>query len=822
MGKAVLGRTPLITELGDSLTRRATTQLVGPAGIGKTTVVRAVTARQPVVVGQCLPSMSDRMYRPLEHALGTVLIGEPSDVAVRVIDELDDGALLVEDLHWADPMSIAVLRLLVGRAPMLLTSRWQVPMEGATVRVVEPLNPSSATRLVRNRLGSAPPERVEALVDAAGGNPLLLTELPAPEPTSTPTLTAAIAARVSALPDADQDGLARLALFGRPAPPAEFHLKPGSNGGSLIEELDDGTVWFTHALVRDAVEEWIPIDRRQAMHVDLAEQGSAADAARHYLAAGRRDLAAEAALSGAQQALGGERARLLLLAADALGPAASARVRLDAAGALIAAHRGLEADRLGQSVDRDATATAEEHAEAGLMRSRAAWLRGDAAAADALGRAAVKLVAGTDSPVEAHLLVDAATRDIRAHPGDRRLLDRVPHAVEVAERAGVDRSQAHCLLGRALAHALQPGWNEHYDTAAEIARAEGDHEQECATDYWRLSALGFYGPVHDAIDVGAHLLRRTRALDQMSWYHQTLAAHALHACFAGADVAGLVPELQHLLVLNPDFRNRGHVLGALTVAAIDGGDLESARQTADLARSSARTLDEAVVASNATAELADATGDVDLMESTLVHLSGAGIGMFGQRVIAESLAIHLILTTPGCRLSVADLPRFSDLCPPAVSAIHRERSAADMITRGEIDHAVQRFTTTADRWESAGAHRSAARCLHIAAVVQATVDGNQPNDLLDRARKMCRLHRFGSLHASIERSADMIERRRRRSALTVQECRVLDLVAEGATSAMIATRLDIGSGTVDGHVESARRKLGAATRRQAAAMVRVG
>ena len=67
----------------------------------------------------------------------------------------------------------------------------------------------------------------------------------------------------------------------------------------------------------------------------------------------------------------------------------------------------------------------------------------------------------------------------------------------------------------------------------------------------------------------------------------------------------------------------------------------------------------------------------------------------------------------------------------------------------------------------------------------------------------------------------MIERRRRRSALTVQECRVLDLVAEGATSAVIATRLDIGSGTVDGHVESARRKLGAATRRQAAAMVRV-
>ena len=61
-----------------------------------------------------------------------------------------------------------------------------------------------------------------------------------------------------------------------------------------------------------------------------------------------------------------------------------------------------------------------------------------------------------------------------------------------------------------LADALQPGWGEHYDTAAEIARAEGDHEQECATEYWRLSALGFYGPVQDAIDIGAHLLRRTR------------------------------------------------------------------------------------------------------------------------------------------------------------------------------------------------------------------------------------------------------------------------------------------------------------------------
>src|SRR4029077_12220508 len=107
----------------------------------------------------------------------------------------------------------------------------------------------------------------------------------------------------------------------------------------------------------------------------------------------------------------------------------------------------------------------------------------------------------------------------------------------------------------------------------------------------------FYGPVDLALDVGDHLLRRTRDLDQMSWYHQTLAAHALHASYAGAAIADLVPELQHLLVLNPDFRNRGHVLAALAVAAIDGGDLASARTTADLGQESARRLGEAVLAS---------------------------------------------------------------------------------------------------------------------------------------------------------------------------------------------------------------------------------
>jgi DNA-binding NarL/FixJ family response regulator len=56
------------------------------------------------------------------------------------------------------------------------------------------------------------------------------------------------------------------------------------------------------------------------------------------------------------------------------------------------------------------------------------------------------------------------------------------------------------------------------------------------------------------------------------------------------------------------------------------------------------------------------------------------------------------------------------------------------------------------------------------------------------------------------------------SQLSTRERQVMTLVAEGLSSRVIATRLEIAETTVKRHVASARRKLGAENRAQAAVL----
>src|SRR5262249_45152678 len=103
-------------------------------------------------------------------------------------------ALLLDDLHWADPASLLVLSRLVvavGQLPLLLVLAHQpVPEDvalasllrrldarGATTLRVGPLDEGSVARLVRRLAGPIPDaELLERAADAAG-NPRYVTEL---------------------------------------------------------------------------------------------------------------------------------------------------------------------------------------------------------------------------------------------------------------------------------------------------------------------------------------------------------------------------------------------------------------------------------------------------------------------------------------------------------------------------------------------------------------------------------------------------------------------------------------------------------------------
>ena len=471
--------------------------------------------------------------------------------------------------------------------PILTTSRGPDPFDGTALRLsVPPLSRRSAlaaARRLRPELDDADQER---LVDLAGGNPLLLRELgTGGDPTGSPTLDEAVRSRVAALPGRDRAALRLLALRGRPAP-RELLGATGTPGlGGLVEE-QDGAVWFTHDLLRAAVEGTIDQEDRPALHALLAQRSDDADAAAHHLAAGDADAAAAAAERAAAGASTVERARLLLLAVTARGDGAPDGLRLEAAEALVAAHRSEDAERVAAGVRSD---DPNLRASAGWLRARAAWMRGDAAGAAGILDEALALVDGTRTPVEAHLRVERANVSIRDRPGDPGLAEEIALALEVAEHAGVDRAHAHSLRGRSLAHSFQPGWDDHYDQARRIARTDGDPDQECAAMYWSLSAHGFFGPLADALSIGRALIRRADELGQLGWYHQALAAHGLHAASAGVLEPELPVELERLLEHDPEFRNRTHVRAVLTLDRIDRGDLSGAAALIEVGRAQART-----------------------------------------------------------------------------------------------------------------------------------------------------------------------------------------------------------------------------------------
>jgi DNA-binding CsgD family transcriptional regulator len=93
---------------------------------------------------------------------------------------------------------------------------------------------------------------------------------------------------------------------------------------------------------------------------------------------------------------------------------------------------------------------------------------------------------------------------------------------------------------------------------------------------------------------------------------------------------------------------------------------------------------------------------------------------------------------------------------------------------------------------------------------------------LDLVARSTERHGLVGLRARIGRSLrdagvrEAAGRSADRRGLTAREREVLELVAQGLTTAAIARRLALAPPTVETHIESAREKLGAANRAQAA------
>ena len=325
------------------------------------------------------------------------------EVAVLYLTSLLESAgprvVVIDDLHWLDASSAGMVDILIGMTatyPLLV-------LAGARPGDL----PDWAGRPTTQRIdlhGLAEPETAhlatlvaEAAIDAEGarnihertaGNPLFVGEtvrafledgtlqrrdgrvvLAQVGPPRMPlTLRAVLGARIDALEPGDREALSVASVIG-----ISFHerlvaelvghpLEPGTlehlSAVALINESDDGTWRFAHALIHDAAYAGLLASRRRVLHARLADHLEASDPAipvgqlaSHRVAAGDAGqalpLLREAAGFALQLGAAEEAAAFWLQAADLSAtddPAGAAADRSHAAEALEIARAGHDPD----------------------------------------------------------------------------------------------------------------------------------------------------------------------------------------------------------------------------------------------------------------------------------------------------------------------------------------------------------------------------------------------------------------------------------------------------------------------------------------------
>jgi DNA-binding CsgD family transcriptional regulator len=308
----------------------------GEAGIGKTSLVRGMRASLPAdvswVSGACEPLSVPVPLAPVRELLhatgGGDLAAEVSEdrvaVARSVLTALTRSApsvAVIEDAHWADPLTLDVLRLVVRRVEetgIVVVVTYRDDEVGANPPLGLLLGDLASSPAVhRLALGPLSGDAVDALAagsgldgsrlrGATGGNPFLVVEAIAAGGRMPASVRDAALARAGRLSPAARRVVDTAAVIGQRFEPGLL----GSLLGDCAEAVDealargvlvaDGTaLGFRHELIREALEQSISPTRRAELHAQvfaaLAAQPHRADSARLAHHAELGGLATEAA-----------------------------------------------------------------------------------------------------------------------------------------------------------------------------------------------------------------------------------------------------------------------------------------------------------------------------------------------------------------------------------------------------------------------------------------------------------------------------------------------------------------------------------------------
>lgn len=372
-----------------------------------------------------LGRLEDREAPKAAVDAGTVEPLRLFEAARRGLQAAGPAVLVVDDLHWADPLSLALCHYLIRaahdsgqRLAIVAATRTGDPGEDllaslpdASIRRIDlaPLDQQSGTVLLRALDPTLDDEAAASLWRQAEGNPFWLDALGrfgAAQGGLEQVLT-------RRLRGAGRDAaalLAVLALAGRPItltfagdllelPTSTVEVALDTLIARGLAETQRGLVRPAHDLIRATAVVQLPDDARRRIHRRLAEQyeREAGDDVRNlHLALGHRraaglgltSLATRIATSAQRRLLGREGVVDLGAVADRADPLSPDTVVLHASVGRLAAELGAHQEALGRwSFVAEAAASAADRSRAALEASKAAYALGDAAAArDLLAR----------------------------------------------------------------------------------------------------------------------------------------------------------------------------------------------------------------------------------------------------------------------------------------------------------------------------------------------------------------------------------------------------------------------------------------------------
>ncbi|MEV4352657.1 ATP-binding protein, partial [Actinoplanes sp. NPDC049596] len=216
--------------------------LTGPPGCGRSTLLRRLSAVPgPVHAGGGLAMLQTVPALALSRAVRAKLPAHDVHLLAEAVrSRVRGGLLVIDDLHYADPATLAALPLLAAHCRVLAAVRTphRLPpateaalREAATAWIpVPPLSTEEALELAHRSAPQLDQATLAAVVARAGGNPLAVTALARNAASGArpsgglggdiDQVAYAIATALADLPRPARTALAALGLLGRPAPAA--------------------------------------------------------------------------------------------------------------------------------------------------------------------------------------------------------------------------------------------------------------------------------------------------------------------------------------------------------------------------------------------------------------------------------------------------------------------------------------------------------------------------------------------------------------------------------------------------------------------------